>query len=147
MADPYRVLTTGSRSVRDADPVTNELHRIALSVGWKRLVVVHGDCPDGGDRLVKLWCDRMGVATDPRPADWERYGKPAGGIRDREMVQLGAETCVAQIERCIKPGCEIRKRHGSHGATTTAELAEQAGIPTWRWTNLTLPDFRTEELF
>lgn len=53
--------------------------------------------------------------------------------RDDEMVALGANECLAFIDPCAKPGCRKVQPHGSHGASYTADRAEDAGIPTLRY--------------
>jgi hypothetical protein len=50
------------------------------------------------------------------------------------MVRLGADACLAFIGRCTRPKCRYRLPHPSHGASGCAQLAEQADIPTRRWT-------------
>lgn len=93
------------------------------------LTIVHGFCPRGADQFTHLWCnatDRGGwepltIVEETHPAEWRKYGKCAGIIRNVEMVELGADFCLAFI------------RDGSRGASHTADLAEAAGIPTQRF--------------
>jgi hypothetical protein len=60
-----------------------------------------------------------GYQIEAHPADWQRHGRAAGHRRNAEMITLGADGCVAFI------------RAASPGSTTTARLAEAAGIPIW----------------
>lgn len=153
MSDRYRVLITGSRTWDNRPVIEMPLHQIANERGWKGFVVVHGDCPMGADAIAKQWAKDHGVRHEPHPADWKRYGKRAGFVRNNAMVDLGADECLAYINRCVKVDCRIGKvgrkvgvLHGSHGATETADVAESWGIPTRRWTNLRLPAFARQEL-
>lgn len=91
---------------------------IALSQA-KRLVVVHGDCPSGADRIARSWSYDAGVYDERHPARWRPngiYNPQAGLLRNRRMVERGADICLAFI------------KDGSRGASHCARLAEEAGI-------------------
>ncbi|MFJ6559930.1 SLOG family protein [Streptomyces sp. NPDC091412] len=130
MTSPYRVLVTGSRDWHDDRAVW---HAIAVTIleqapAATPVVVVHGACPHGADAHASAWAHlaradgRRPVAEERHPADWQQHGKAAGFRRNAEMVALGADVCLAFI------------RNGSRGASHTAALAEQAGIPVRRYT-------------
>jgi hypothetical protein len=102
-----RVLVTGSRDWEDHDELWGHLYQAVLDVTghpvWSQpggappadLVFVHGDYKRGADRLTRVWCERYGVIQDPHPAKWTRYGPGAGPKRNQEMVDLGADFCLA----------------------------------------------------
>lgn len=119
----YRVLLTASRSWTD-------FHSI-----WSLLDLIHAEHPDmvlrhgaarGGDWIAEMWAHARRVTSSSYPARWDRYGRAAGIIRNGEMVQAGADECLAFI------------RDRSRGATDCADKAEAAGIPTTRilWSDL-----------
>ena len=56
--------------------------------------IVHGKAR-GADRLADDEAGKAGLLTEPHAADWDRYGKSAGRIRNEEMAALGADLCVA----------------------------------------------------
>ena len=116
----YRVLITGSRAWRGHAIIHNALDTIRAD--HPDMLLVHGACPQGADAIADRWAILRGVETERHPAQWHRYRRSAGPRRNAEMVDLGADMCLAFI------------RAGSSGASHTADLAEAAGIETRRWT-------------
>lgn len=122
-----RVLVTGSREWPWAELVWSELGDI-YATEREPLTIVHGACPKGADFHAALWCKmaekrNLFVTEEPHPATWTVdgvYNKAAGFHRNKHMVDLGADLCLAYIFR------------DSKGATMTANLAEKAGIETRR---------------
>jgi hypothetical protein len=118
-----KILVTGSRDW--ADPRTIELEVFRALYEWKtphrEAVLIHGACPTGADALADDYARATGMHVIRRPADWDRYGKRAGFLRNVELVELQPDICLAFI------------RQGSKGATMTANLAEKAGIETRRF--------------
>lgn len=132
-----RVLVTGSRDWQAERRVWEELDMLLVDTAATQedLVVVHGDCPKGVDRMARNWVERRRdvyavtrVSQERHPARWSEFGKPAGFRRNAEMVGVGADVCLAFIRPCSKINCHYSEPHGSHGASNTADLAMRAGI-------------------
>jgi hypothetical protein len=58
------------------------------------------------------------IIQEKHPADWNQFGKCAGFLRNYQMVQKGADLCIA----FIVPG-------QSNGTMHTVEAARAVGIP------------------
>jgi hypothetical protein len=125
-----RVLIAGWRGPTDR-PGATEAHRhvvwqeltmLRLRYSNERLVIAHGRCPSGGvDLFAQQWVDSSrayNCSAEPHPADWRRHGAAAGPIRNTEMVELGADLCLAF------PG------PGSTGTWDCVRKAVAAGIRT-----------------
>lgn len=50
--------------------------------------VVSGGAP-GVDALAKKWAEQHGIPVKQFPADWDRYGRKAGPIRNQAMAEYG----------------------------------------------------------
>lgn len=138
-----RILVTGSRDWSDHWVVSRELVRYisenanlstdrhGFPVDWdtQGWVVVHGHCPTGAD----AWADEFAVThlieVERHQADWREYGKRAGFKRNSEMVDAGADICLAFINPCTSDRCTAPKPHGSHGTVDTIRKAHALGIP------------------
>lgn len=131
---PFRIIVTGSRTWTDEQIISDALDEEIAEAPRRgydgEIVVVHGDCREGADRiadyLVTLYDDS--VRAERHPADWDQYGKSAGFQRNGEMVAAGADVCLAFLMPCMKENCREREPHPSHGARHCANLAGLHGI-------------------
>ncbi|MEU7855198.1 SLOG family protein [Nonomuraea sp. NPDC049141] len=147
MADLYVVLVTSSRTWDDADAIRNAFAPIIAEREPDNVTVRHGRAR-GGDMLADRIARQLGAHVEQRPADWNVCASPrctpshrkrredgstycpaAGLVWDAQMVNDGSDMCLAFIDPCADPRCRKKEPHGSHGATTTACMAEEAGIP------------------
>lgn len=122
-----RVLITGSRDW-EGTYAESRIHTImnitlaqAQALGEK-LTIVHGDCPTGADAAVDRWARRReddGVTVEPHPADWARFNRSAGPVRNQQMVDLGADLCIGFL------------RNNSAGTRNCLALARNAKIATF----------------
>lgn len=110
-----RVIVTGSRDWPDRRGVWNALDELQEQQRG-RLQVVHGGCPTGADAAAGDWCLFRKVTPRVFRADWERYGKAAGPMRNQNMIDEGADLVLAFV------------RNDSRGARDTVSRAEKAGI-------------------
>jgi YspA, cpYpsA-related SLOG family len=123
MANPWRILVTGSREWDDEATLRSALIAAASERPEDTdLIIVHGACPRGADAMADTWAKDYACRVERHPAEWGRFGKQAGFIRNTVMVEAGADECLAFV------------KDGSRGATHCAALAQRAGIPVLRFT-------------
>lgn len=129
---PRRILITGSRDWPDPWAVERALFDVWLAwdcpVGSDAPILVSGCCPTGADRMAEDVWEAKGFPIERHPADWATHGRAAGPLRNKHMVDLGADLCLAFVSGCTSPRCHIAGEHLSHGATGTVRMAREAGI-------------------
>jgi predicted Rossmann-fold nucleotide-binding protein len=78
-----KMIVCGGRKYANFGAVFDALDEVleAHSVG----LVVHGDAT-GADRLAREWARRRNIPQKPYPADWNRWGRAAGPIRNQKML-------------------------------------------------------------
>ncbi len=83
-----RVLICGSRTYKNAAAIAEAVH--GLPTGS---VVIHG-AARGADSLADLYARQNGLETEAYPLDWDKYGKGAGPVRNKQMLDEGRPTDV-----------------------------------------------------
>jgi hypothetical protein len=114
-------MITGTR-----EPDANTIHLLKFALNWTAFSPITSPTPlllQGAARGVdaegkRIWRE-WGLKDKPFEADWDKYGKPAGGIRNQEMVDEGPEICLAF------PGPQ------SIGTWDAVRRAKKAGILTF----------------
>lgn len=113
-----RILITGSRTWDDVTTISQAIREIVHSAGAEKddTVIVHGACPRGADAIADALARQWEVTVETHAADWATHGKKAGFLRNKEMVDMGADVLLAFI------------KDNSKGATHTVNLAQAAGL-------------------
>lgn len=77
------VLITGSRDWSNIKAITDKLDD--LFDNDSKLIICHGDAR-GADRIAADYARRMNIPVRSFPANWDKYGKRAGVIRNQQML-------------------------------------------------------------
>jgi hypothetical protein len=76
-----KVLVTGDRFWDDYETILGELEKLPSGS-----IVVHGACR-GADTIAGEIAKALGHEVRPYPADWVRYRRGAGPVRNRQMLR------------------------------------------------------------
>lgn len=117
-----KVLITGDRHWTDPQPIDVVIHGLLVTCRAKgvTLTVLHGNAR-GVDSLADTWKRLSDVDVRPFPADWAKYPKAAGPIRNRQMLDEKPDLVVAFHDEL----------DGSKGTKDCVNEAVKRGIPVW----------------
>lgn len=108
-----RLLVCGDRNWTDKGPI--EAYLSTFTPGTT--VVIHGGAR-GADTIAGEVATQMGMAVEQYPADWAQYGRAAGPVRNRQMLN-------SQIDLVVWFHRDIAS---SRGTRNMIAQAGQAGI-------------------
>lgn len=117
-----RILVCGGRDFSDYDllgktllglfpPATDDMSTWMVP---SDTVIIHGDA-DGADQLADQWAVVHWVQIERYPADWERHGRAAGPIRNKQMLDEGKPDLVVAFP-------------GGRGTANMVRQARAAGV-------------------
>ena len=109
-----RILVCGDRNWTNYDIIRKELYKYPEGT-----VVIEGACR-GADSIGGYIARQLGFGVAEYPAKWYEYGKRAGMIRNRQMLEEGKPDIVLAFHNNIKR---------SKGTKNMVEIAMAAGIP------------------
>lgn len=108
-----RVLVCGDRNWSNKDLIEKELKILPSDT-----VVIQGECK-GADIIGKQIAKKLGYRVLSFPAEWEKYGRSAGPIRNKQMIVEGQPEFVLAFHNNI---------NNSRGTKDMIRKAKQYGI-------------------
>lgn len=111
----FRVLVCGGRFFKDTALMFATLDDISADVSMGPITkIISGACR-GADKLAVKWAECTGTPVEEYPADWAKYGKAAGPIRNLQMLKEGKPDLVVAFS-------------GGHGTLHMMSAAKDAGV-------------------
>lgn len=109
-----KVLICGDRNYSDRDTIRAWLCKLQ---DWGYDTIIEGEAR-GADTLAREEGKRLGFTILPFPANWDKYHKAAGHIRNKEMLEVGKPKLVVAFHKnlseskgtlnCINQAKELR---------------------------------------
>lgn len=110
-----RILVTGGRSFKDAALVRDVLGYYNVRAGRdEEMTLIEGGA-NGADTLARQVATVLGWKVETYPADWKKYGRAAGPMRNERMLEFGKPDLVVAFE-------------GGIGTANMVQLALKAGL-------------------
>lgn len=111
-----RILVCGGRDFDNWSLLDMTLIRICWDV--EEIIIIEGGAR-GADFLARVWAKHCGFEYEEYPADWNKYGKSAGYIRNKQMLTEGDPDLVVafpggkgtadMIKQAREAGVEVRE--------------------------------------
>ena len=99
-----KVIIAGSRHIDDFDT----LQALIEGTGWDIDEVVSGGC-HGVDMMGEQWAEQNGIPVKQFVADWIRFGREAGELRNREMAQYADGLILLWDAKSPGASCMMRE--------------------------------------
>jgi len=111
-----RILVCGGRDFYDYRLLHNTLEHYCNreKESGRRLIIINGDA-HGADKLSSAFADIHLCTLIKYPASWEKHGKAAGPIRNKQMLEEGEPDIVIAFP-------------GGKGTANMIKLAKDAGV-------------------
>lgn len=110
-----RILICGGRDFKDRDFLFQTLDGLHKRIGLIS-TVIQGGAP-GADSMAKEWATKNHIFSETFYANWRKYGRSSGFLRNERMLAEG------------KPGLVIAFPTGGPGTKDMIHQANRAGIP------------------
>lgn len=93
-----RIIICGGRHFDDYEHLESVMNEVMSKIEpWSDVIeIVSGHC-EGADQLGELYASNYGLPCKVFPAQWEKYGRSAGPIRNSEMVKYASEAVMPVV--------------------------------------------------
>ena len=108
-----RILICGDRNWKDVETIENFICSLPPDT-----VIIHGNAR-GADKIAERKAKEHGLTVKGYSADWDRYGKAAGPIRNKRMLLEGRPDRVVAFHNDLSK---------SRGTADMLRQAEKRGV-------------------
>ncbi len=91
---PFRVIIAGSRGFDNYEMLKSKCN---LFLKNKMDITILSGTARGADLLGEKYAEEMGFQIERHPADWDRYPRSAGYVRNAEMA-MAADALIAFLD-------------------------------------------------
>jgi predicted Rossmann-fold nucleotide-binding protein len=111
-----KILVCGGRDYKNVSAVRHAL--TALHAKNPITLIIEGGAP-GADRLAREWAEANNVPVQTFEADWKRFGRRAGPLRNKRMLDEGKPDGVVAFP-------------GGTGTANMIDLANAYCVKVWQ---------------
>ena len=108
-----RILICGDRNWKDVETIENFISSLSPDT-----VIIHGNSR-GADKIAERKAKEHGLTVKGYSADWDRYGRAAGPIRNKRMLLEGRPDRVVAFHNDLSK---------SRGTADMLRQAEKRGV-------------------
>lgn len=88
LMDSYKVIIAGGRSFADYELLTTKCDALLKQKSTTLDIVIISGTAKGADSLGERYALERGYAVEHFPADWKKYGRAAGMMRNAQMADI-----------------------------------------------------------
>ena len=116
-----RIIICGGRHFDDYSRLESVMNDVMSKIApWRDVIeIVSGHC-EGADQLGELYASNHGLPCKVFPAQWKKYGRSAGPIRNSKMVKYASEAEMPVVVAFRNPRTK--------GTNDTVKKAEKHGF-------------------
>lgn len=85
--EKVKIIIAGSRGITDKSFVAGVIEMNPICPPEHITEIVSGHCPRGVDAIAEEIAQELDIPVQAFPANWDKYGRQAGPIRNQEMAE------------------------------------------------------------
>ena len=99
-----RIIICGGRHFNDYNALESLVDSVFVEKGLtnNEVEIVSGHC-EGADMLGEMYAKNHGIVCKVYPAEWTKYGRAAGPIRNSQMIEYASESSIPIVVAFVSP--------------------------------------------
>ena len=99
-----RIIVCGGRHFNDYNTLETLVDSVIDEKGlnYNEIEIISGHC-EGADELGEQYAKNRGITCILFPAEWSKYGRAAGPIRNSQMIEYASKSTVSIVVAFVSP--------------------------------------------